>query len=232
MDLPAPCRGQNAVLEADALQDQGPGEHDFGRHASRRDAIPAVLLSPDLFVIDLIYNPPVTQLLKDATSARRQPRSAASLMLSSRECGRSSWWTGKPAPVEVMQAELDRTREHGLRRIAVDNGRPVPAPRPVTARPPRYVAPQPRRRRRVAVRWAALRFLTAGESHGPALSATIKASPAGLPLTADEIAVDLARRQSGYGRGARSPRSSKRAEILAGVRHGLTLGSPICCSDP
>jgi chorismate synthase len=73
-----------------------------------------------------------------------------------------------------------------------------------------------------------LRFLTAGESHGPALSATIEGVPAGLPLTADEIAVDLARRQSGYGRGARSTSIEQdRAEILAGVRHGLTLGSPI-----
>jgi chorismate synthase len=73
-----------------------------------------------------------------------------------------------------------------------------------------------------------LRFLTAGESHGPALAATIEGVPAGLPITADEIAVDLARRQRGYGRGARSTSIEQdRAAILAGVRHGLTLGSPI-----
>ena len=73
-----------------------------------------------------------------------------------------------------------------------------------------------------------LRFLTAGESHGPALSATVEGIPAGLPITADEIAVDLARRQRGYGRGARSTSIEQdRAEILSGVRHGLTLGSPI-----
>ncbi len=73
-----------------------------------------------------------------------------------------------------------------------------------------------------------LRFLTAGESHGPALSATVEGVPAGLLLTADQIAVDLARRQRGYGRGARSTSIEQdRAEILAGVRHGLTLGSPI-----
>jgi chorismate synthase len=73
-----------------------------------------------------------------------------------------------------------------------------------------------------------LRFLTAGESHGPALAATLEGVPAGLPLTADEIAVDLARRQRGYGRGARSTSIEQdRAEILAGVRHGLTIGSPI-----
>ena len=73
-----------------------------------------------------------------------------------------------------------------------------------------------------------LRFLTAGESHGPALAATVEGVPAGLPLTADAIAFDLARRQRGYGRGARSTSIEQdRAEILSGVRHGLTLGSPI-----
>jgi len=73
-----------------------------------------------------------------------------------------------------------------------------------------------------------LRFLTAGESHGPALGATLEGIPAGLPLTAERIAVDLARRQLGYGRGARSTSIERdRAEILSGVRHGLTLGSPI-----
>jgi chorismate synthase len=73
-----------------------------------------------------------------------------------------------------------------------------------------------------------LRFLTAGESHGPALAATIEGVPAGLLLTADQIALDLARRQRGYGRGARSTSIEQdRAEILAGVRYGLTLGSPI-----
>jgi chorismate synthase len=73
-----------------------------------------------------------------------------------------------------------------------------------------------------------LRFLTAGESHGPALAATLEGVPAGLLLTADQIALDLARRQRGYGRGARSTSIERdRAEILAGVRYGLTLGSPI-----
>jgi chorismate synthase len=73
-----------------------------------------------------------------------------------------------------------------------------------------------------------LRFLTAGESHGPALAATLEGVPAGLPLTADQIALDLVRRQRGYGRGARSTSIEQdRAEILAGVRHGLTIGSPI-----
>ena len=73
----------------------------------------------------------------------------------------------------------------------------------------------------------AFRFLTAGESHGPALGVTIEGVPAGLALTEDAIAADLGRRQKGYGRGARQQIEQDRAEILGGVRHGLTLGSPI-----
>jgi chorismate synthase len=74
---------------------------------------------------------------------------------------------------------------------------------------------------------AAFRFLTAGESHGPTLGVTIEGVPAGLELTADDLVVDLARRQRGYGRGARQSIETDRAEIVAGVRHGRTLGSPI-----
>ena len=73
----------------------------------------------------------------------------------------------------------------------------------------------------------AFRFLTAGESHGPALGVTIEGVPAGLALSEDVIAADLARRQKGYGRGARQQIEQDRAEILGGVRHGLTLGSPV-----
>jgi chorismate synthase len=73
----------------------------------------------------------------------------------------------------------------------------------------------------------AFRFLTAGESHGPALGATIEGVPAGLALSEDDLAIDLARRQRGYGRGARQAIEQDRAEILGGVRHGRTLGSPI-----
>ena len=71
------------------------------------------------------------------------------------------------------------------------------------------------------------RFLTAGESHGRTLGVTIEGVPAGLALTEDDLAVDLARRQRGYGRGARQQIEHDRAEIVAGVRHGYTLGSPI-----
>jgi chorismate synthase len=72
-----------------------------------------------------------------------------------------------------------------------------------------------------------LRFLTAGESHGQALVVIVEGVPAGLRIAADELAVDLARRQLGYGRGRRMAIESDRAEILSGVRRGETLGSPI-----
>ncbi len=71
------------------------------------------------------------------------------------------------------------------------------------------------------------RYLTAGESHGRALTAIIEGLPAGLSLDEEYIAHDLARRQGGYGRSARMKIEQDRAEILAGVRHGLTIGSPI-----
>ena len=71
------------------------------------------------------------------------------------------------------------------------------------------------------------RFLTAGESHGQGLVAIIEGMPAGLALNEDYIARDLARRQAGYGRGARMAIEQDRAEISSGVRHGVTMGSPI-----
>ena len=71
------------------------------------------------------------------------------------------------------------------------------------------------------------RFLTSGESHGKGLTAVIEGLPAGLPLIEDDIARDMTRRQGGYGRGGRMKIEKDRAEITAGVRHGLTLGSPV-----
>src|SRR5262252_3420005 len=71
------------------------------------------------------------------------------------------------------------------------------------------------------------RFNTAGESHGPALVATVEGLPAGLPINIDEINHELWRRQQGYGRGARMKIEQDRAQILSGLRHGLTLGSPL-----
>ena len=74
---------------------------------------------------------------------------------------------------------------------------------------------------------SAFRFSTAGESHGPALAAVVEGLPAGLPLRADDLDRELRRRQGGYGRGGRMRIESDRAEILSGVRHGETLGSPV-----
>ncbi|HSE32803.1 MAG TPA: chorismate synthase [Pyrinomonadaceae bacterium] len=72
-----------------------------------------------------------------------------------------------------------------------------------------------------------LRFTTAGESHGRALVAILEGMPAGLPLDLDSIDRELRRRQLGYGRGGRMKIEKDHAEMLSGVRHGLTLGSPI-----
>jgi chorismate synthase len=72
-----------------------------------------------------------------------------------------------------------------------------------------------------------LRFTTAGESHGIALVSILEGMVAGLPLLADDVDVELARRQQGYGRGRRMKIESDHAEILSGVRAGQTLGSPI-----
>src|ERR671931_2782263 len=74
-----------------------------------------------------------------------------------------------------------------------------------------------------------LRFLTAGESHGQALIATLEGMPSGLPIDQDAITRDLRRRQGGYGRGRRMAIESDRAEILSGVRRGRTTGAPIAC---
>ena len=72
-----------------------------------------------------------------------------------------------------------------------------------------------------------LRFTTAGESHGPALISILEGMPAGLPLVADDVNVELARRQQGYGRGRRMQIEKDAIEFLSGVRAGETLGSPI-----
>ena len=72
-----------------------------------------------------------------------------------------------------------------------------------------------------------LRALTAGESHGQALLGILEGLPAGLPLTTELIDRDLARRQKGYGRGGRMRIEQDAVELLAGVRFGETLGSPL-----
>lgn len=71
------------------------------------------------------------------------------------------------------------------------------------------------------------RFMTAGESHGKGLLVIVEGVPAGLPMSEDYIAVQLGRRQRGYGRGKRQQIETDHAEIVSGVRHGLTMGGPI-----
>jgi chorismate synthase len=77
-----------------------------------------------------------------------------------------------------------------------------------------------------------LRFTTAGESHGKALVATVEGLPAGLPVTAEWVDRELARRMQGYGRGARMKIERDRIEWLSGVRAGETLGSPVAMLIP
>ena len=72
-----------------------------------------------------------------------------------------------------------------------------------------------------------LRWLTAGESHGPALVAVIEGLPAGVEVTSRDVGAALARRRLGFGRGARMSFEQDEVEFLGGLRHGLTLGSPI-----
>jgi chorismate synthase len=71
------------------------------------------------------------------------------------------------------------------------------------------------------------RFVTAGESHGPGLTAIVEGLPAGLELSPDDLDRDLARRQLGHGRGGRMKIEKDRADVVAGLRHGRTLGSPV-----
>src|SRR3954451_23372998 len=72
-----------------------------------------------------------------------------------------------------------------------------------------------------------LRWLTAGESHGPALVAVLEGLPAGVHVTSSDVVAELARRRAGYGRGARMSFEQDEVEVLGGLRHGVTLGSPI-----
>src|SRR5262245_34238670 len=72
-----------------------------------------------------------------------------------------------------------------------------------------------------------LRMVTAGESHGPALAAIVTGLPAGLRLDKETIDADLRRRQQGYGRSPRQKLESDEVEVLSGLRHGVTLGTPL-----
>jgi chorismate synthase len=77
-----------------------------------------------------------------------------------------------------------------------------------------------------------LRFLTAGESHGQALVTILEGVPAGLAIDFDAITTQLRRRQTGYGRGRRMAIESDRAQVISGIRHGLTTGGPIALLIP
>lgn len=77
-----------------------------------------------------------------------------------------------------------------------------------------------------------LRLLTAGESHGKGLVAILEGLPAGVPIELPAIATELARRRHGHGRGGRQKLETDGFEIVSGVRHGLTLGSPVAISIP
>src|SRR5437868_3763243 len=72
-----------------------------------------------------------------------------------------------------------------------------------------------------------MRFLTAGESHGKGLVGILEGLPSGLEITAEQIQAQLRRRKLGFGRGARQKIEDDAVEIVSGVRHGRTLGSPI-----
>src|SRR3954451_16883863 len=72
-----------------------------------------------------------------------------------------------------------------------------------------------------------LRFETAGESHGECLVATMNGLPAGIPISLEAVNRELWRRQQGYGRGGRLKIETDTAEIVAGVRHGKTIGAPV-----
>ncbi len=72
-----------------------------------------------------------------------------------------------------------------------------------------------------------LRWLTAGESHGPELIALVEGFPAGVPITLEMVQDDLARRRLGYGRGARMKFEADEVSLSGGIRHGLTQGGPV-----
>jgi chorismate synthase len=77
-----------------------------------------------------------------------------------------------------------------------------------------------------------LRMLTAGESHGRGLATIVEGLPAGVPVSVDAIAGELARRRQGHGRGGRQRFEADAFEIVAGVRHGRTMGSPVAITIP
>ena len=169
--------------------------------------IPAEVLNNELLVLDLIYAR--TRLLRDAESAGATT-AVGELMLLHQGAAAFTLWTGQAAPLDLMQAKLAEARAGGLRSA---EGEPAgDATEPAAA----------------AAESTAFRFLTAGESHGPALGAAIEGVPAGLPLSEGVIAIDLARRQkaTAVGRVRRSSRTEPRVARRRPPRPDPRLADP------
>ena len=132
--------------------------------------------------------------------------------------------TKTPSCDQLAECEVDDARSAGRRSSAQTATRPytAPAANPV-ARIWRATATTSHSR----LRSMTLRLSSAGESHGPALVAIVSGLPAGLELDRAAIDADLKRRQEGYGRSPRQQIEQDRVEVLAGLRHGRTLGTPL-----
>src|SRR5207302_100554 len=126
-------------------------------------------------------------------------------------------------PAEVGGGRSPAARPRG-ERSPVGGGGPARVPPPHLPRGVRY--------RVFTIIGRMLRLLTAGESHGKELVAVLEGLPAGVPFSSKALADELARRRHGYGRGGRQRFEADAFEVVAGVRHGLTLGSPIAVTIP
>lgn len=126
--------------------------------------------------------------------------------------------TAELEPDSPLVRLLDRRPDTAHSRGRIKGGGPGPR-----TRPRRLIF----RREHEGAPLSRLRWLTAGESHGPALVATLEGLPAGVPITTEMVAEALARRRLGYGRGARMKFEKDEVTFLGGVRHGLTMGSPV-----
>src|SRR5215216_3035206 len=133
---------------------------------------------------------------------------------------------GRSGPAAPGGAGLHRACASPSRPLTDAGGigkRPPRRPRRTSSRPAAAISRHhPSRLARVT-----LELRTAGESHGPALVAILTGLPAGLVLDRDAIDADLGRRQGGYGRSPRQKIEQDRIEVLAGLRHGRTLGTPL-----
>src|SRR3990170_4819854 len=196
-----------------ACQGQGPHQRDLDWPERRRDARPGRDPGPR-------SSGARSHLQPDATPARRRggrmhgPRRRDHAAPPGRRSIHAVDGSGRSARCHERRVGQRPRAGTAIRRGRAGRRRSISSDRRLTER----LASMP---------MDGFRFLTAGESHGPTLGVTVEGVPAGLALTAEDLVVDLARRQRGYGRGARQAIETDEAEIMAGVRHGLTLGSPI-----